>query len=37
MAERAARRLTSTGAATRAYWTVITATVVLLSYMGWAA
>jgi hypothetical protein len=37
MAERIARRLTSTGAATRAYWTAITATVMLLLYMGWVA
>ena len=37
MAERIARRLTSTGLATRAYWTAITATVMLLLYMGWVA
>jgi hypothetical protein len=37
MAERLARRLTSTGPATWAYWTGITATVTLLVYMGWMA
>jgi hypothetical protein len=37
MAERIARRLTSTGPATWAYWSAITATVMLLSYMGWVA
>lgn len=31
------RRVASTGPATWAYWTAITATVVLLVYMGWVA
>jgi hypothetical protein len=37
MAERIVRRLTSTEPATRSYWTAITATVMLLLYMGWVA
>ena len=36
MAERIVR-LTSTGPATRAYWSAITATLMLLLYMGGAA